>query len=180
MPTLDKPYVADLARSMTPLPPGIAVAIGAVVLVLVFAGVVLIALGLHARAGAAEAVRERETIETLLASAPMQPMVVLPDGRVEMARRVADWLGFTDIPGYFQEVEAAGWGLHPHEAAAMSSGLAACQRSARPFTHTIHARDGGRTLTVQGDRRGEAVILWFYDSTASEGEMRRLGKLQRR
>ena len=159
---------------MTQVSPSIAVAIGAVVLLLVLVGAVLIALGLRARAGAVEAVRERETIETLLAAAPMQPMVVLPDGRVEMARRVADWLGFSDIPGYLQEVEAASWGLHSTEAQALSDGLAACQRSARNFTYTIHARDGGRTLTVQGDRRGDAVILWFYDSTASEGEMRRL------
>ncbi|WP_294194815.1 PAS domain-containing sensor histidine kinase [uncultured Sphingomonas sp.] len=159
---------------MTVMPPMIAVAVGAVVLLLVLLGVVLIALGLRARTQSADAVRERETMEALLTAAPMQPMVILSDGRVEMARRVADWLGFTDIPAYLQEVEAAGWGMHPREAQALSQGLAACQRSARSFTHTIHARDGGRTLTVQGDRRGDTVILWFYDSTASEGEMRRL------
>ena len=159
---------------MTSIAPGIAVAVGAVVLLLLLAGVVLIALGLRARAAAGDAVRERAMMETLFAAAPMQPMVVLPNGRIEMARRVADWLGFSEIPAYLQEVEAAGWGLDSGEAQVLSGGLAACQRSARNFTHTIHARDGGRTLTVQGDRRGDAVILWFYDSTASEGEMRRL------
>ncbi len=159
---------------MTSIAPGIAVAVGAVVLLLLLAGVVLIALGLRARAAAGDAVRERAMMETLFAAAPMQPMVVLPNGRIEMARRVADWLGFSEIPAYLQEVEAAGWGLDSGEAQVLSGGLAACQRSARNFTHTIHARDGGRTLTVRGDRRGDAVILWFYDSTASEGEMRRL------
>ncbi|KQN90459.1 histidine kinase [Sphingomonas sp. Leaf231] len=159
---------------MISIAPVVAIVVGAVMLLFVVAGVVLIALGLRARNSAADAVRGRDTMETLFAAAPVQPMVVTPDGRIEMARRVADWLGFSDIPSYLQEVEAAGWGLQSSEAQALSKGLVACQRSARNFTHTIHARDGGRTLTVQGDRCGEAVILWFYDSTASEGEMRRL------
>ncbi|KTT70850.1 sensor histidine kinase [Sphingomonas endophytica] len=159
---------------MIMFPPTVAVAAGAVVLLLVLAGAVLIALGLRAKAAAVDAVHEREAMETLLAAAPMQPVVVFPNGRIEMARRVADWLGFTDIPAYLQEVEAAGWGMAPAEAQAVSRALSACQRSARGFTQSVHARDGGRTLTIQGDRRGEAVILWFYDSTASEGEMRRL------
>ncbi|PZQ59272.1 MAG: histidine kinase [Sphingomonas taxi] len=159
---------------MIMLQPAVAVAVGAVALLVVFVGVVLVAFGLRARAAAADAVREHAAIRTLLGAAPMQPLVIMPDGRVEMARRVADWLGFTEIPAWLQEVEAAGWGMDADDAQALSHALVACQRSARSFTHNIHTSDAGRTLTVQGDRRGGAVILWFYDSTASEGEMRRL------
>ena len=152
----------------------VAVVAGVIVALLLAAGGVLLALGLRARAQAGGAMRAQAAVETLLAAAPMQPVIVRSDGRVEMARRVADWLGLSGVPSYLQELEAAGWGMEPKDAQILSRQLAACQRSARSFTRSLHARDGGRTLTVQGERRGDAAILWFYDSTASEGEMRRL------
>ncbi|MBB3346484.1 PAS domain-containing sensor histidine kinase [Sphingomonas sp. BK069] len=159
---------------MITIAPATAVIVGTVVALLLVAGAVLLALGLRARAAAAGAIRGRDALESLLAVAPMQPVVVHPDGRVEMARRVADWLGLSGVPSYLQELEAAGWGMDSSDAEAMARELSACQRSARGFSRSLHARDGQRTLTVQGERRGSAVLLWFYDSTVSEGERRRL------
>nr|WP_288248890.1 PAS domain-containing sensor histidine kinase [uncultured Sphingomonas sp.] len=159
---------------MIVLHPTTAVLAGAVILALIVGGVVLLVAGWRARTEAGAAVAGRDALEALLAAAPMQPVVVRPDGAVEMATRVADWLGLSATPTYLQELDAAGWGIESAEAQALVHDLTACQRSARGFVRTVHARGGGRTLTAQGERRGDAVIIWFYDSTATEGEMRRL------
>ncbi|MEH3046919.1 sensor histidine kinase [Sphingomonas adhaesiva] len=153
---------------------GIAAAVGAVLLVLIVAGAVLLVTGLRARAAAAGAAQARDALEALLAAAPMQPIVIGPDGHVDMPRRAADWLGLAGVPRYLQELDAAGWGVESADAQALSRDIAACQRSARGFVRSIHARDGGRTLTAQGERRAESVIVWLHDSTAIEGEMRQL------
>ena len=140
-----------------------AVLVGALVALLVVGGALLFATGLRARASAAGAVAARERIEGLLAGAPMQPLVIRADGRVEAGQRVVDWLGLGNAPHYLQELDTAGWGVETADAAALSHDVTACQRSARGFTRTVHSRDAGHAISVQGERRGDAVLLWFYD-----------------
>ncbi len=156
------------------LPIGIAVVVGAVLLLLIGVGAALLMIGLRARAAAAGAIQARDALETLLAAAPMQPIVIRSDGQIDMPRRAADWLGLAGVPRYLQELEAAGWGVESADAQGLSRDIAACQRSARGFVRNVNARDGGRTLTAQGERRADAVIVWLHDSTAIEGEMREL------
>ena len=153
---------------------GAAVAAGVVLLLLIVAGAALVYVGLRARADARGAVEARNALDALLVNAPMQPIVIRPDGRIDMAQRVADWLGLGNVPSYLQELNAAGWGIGSADAQALAHDVAVCQRSARDFLRTVHTRDGARTLTAKGERRGDAVIVWFYDSTTTEGEMHRL------
>ncbi|MGJ3629370.1 hypothetical protein AB5I41_25500 [Sphingomonas sp. MMS24-JH45] len=66
------------------------------------------------------------------------------------------------------------WGLGRGDAQALAADLQACLRGARAFLRTIHVGHGARVLTVQGERRGEAVVLWVFDSTVTEGEVGKL------
>ena len=152
-----------------------AVAAG-VVLALVVAGAIwAFAVGLRARRAAQGDAQARARLEGLLGTAPMQPVVIRPDGRVEMSRRIAEWLGLDSPADYLDQLSREhGWGLDRGDADALFGDVQACLRAARGFLRTVHVGGGARALTVQGERRGDVVVLWMFDSTATEGEVRRL------
>lgn len=152
-----------------------AVAAGVVLALVVGLSIWALAAGLRARRGAESDARAKARLEGLLASAPMQPVVIRPDGRVQMPARVADWLGL-DAPADFldQLSREHGWGIDRGDADALAADLQACLRAARGFLRTVHVGDGARALTVQGERRGDVVVMWMFDSTATEGEVRKL------
>jgi signal transduction histidine kinase len=159
---------------MIAIDPNVAIGAGVALAMLVAAAIAALAVGIRARGAARAAGAARERLEALLANAPMQAVVIRADGRVDMPRTVADWLGLAAAPDYLEELTIAGWGLDSDAAAVLGEDILACQRAARGFTRTIHAREGARSLTVQAERNGTSVVLWIYDSTASEGELRRM------
>lgn len=152
-----------------------AILAGVLVALLLGGAVAMLATGLRARRAAADDAAARRRLESLLEAAPMQPIVVRPDGRVQMPRRVADWLGLDGAADYLDQLAGDhAWGLDPADAKALHADVQGCLRAARGFLRTVHCDGGARALTVQGERRGEKVVLWMFDSTAAEGEVRTL------
>ncbi|MES2419911.1 MAG: PAS-domain containing protein [Pseudomonadota bacterium] len=160
---------------------GTAIAAGAILLLLIGGGGVLLFLGLRARGDAAVAVEANTHLQTLLDGSPAIVTVIRSGGRIEMAQRMADWLGLDVPPRSLAELATGGAGLSPDDAARLIADVTAAQRSGRGFVRSVRLQGSTRAITFRGGRApGEmgatsAVLLWAFDATDSEAEIARLG-----
>jgi len=155
-----------------------AAAIAGAVLALLIVGATFVLLsGLRARAEAGETLDANARLQAIVGGSPAQAMVVRADGRVEMPRRLADWLGLSESPRDMSELAL---GLVAEDAAELATQVTAAQKAARPFTLSVRAKGSERALLVVGDRAPTAVlapggvVLWFLDTTESHDEISRL------
>ena len=148
---------------------------GAVLFLLVAGGAAMLFLGWRARAAAAVAVTESERLSALLRAAPALAMTVRGDGRIEMPRRLADWLGLPEPPRYLPELTTEDGGLSAADAQTLASDIAAAQRAGKAFERAVRPVGSGRTLTMRGLRSGHETVVWFFDASDREAEIARLG-----
>ncbi|MFZ5747361.1 MAG: PAS-domain containing protein [Pseudomonadota bacterium] len=157
-----------------------AVAAGAVAALFVIVAAWMLYTGLRARAQAREATGRIERYEALMLHAPADAMVVRADGRVEMSRRLADWLGLAEVPRDLNALSENGEGLDRADAQALATAVNAAHKAARPFRLSVHAQGSDRALLATGMRAPDAlnapggVLVWFLDATESQGEIVRL------
>lgn len=151
-----------------------AVIAGVVLALFVGAGGGMLFVGLRARSEA-NAVRDGlERVEALVDAAPAQAMLVRVDGRLELSRRLADWLGFGEIPRSFDALIGEEQGIEPEDHARLSEAVTAAQKAAKPFTLTLRPAGSTRVLAIVGQRAPEGarapggVALWFFDATDRE------------
>lgn len=130
--------------------------------------------GMVALRAAADAIQVSETLKRRLSQAPAQSLLIRSDGGIEVAPRVAEWLGWSSAPRSVSELRAADWGLAADEVAGLTRDVDALLRAARPFARVVRTRDDARALRVTGERRGDELVLWFSDVTASEEQVARL------
>ena len=153
---------------------------GVAVLLLVGVGAVLVYLGLRARADAAATIADNENMRGLLDGSPAVATIVRSDGRVEMPRRMADWLGIP-APRYLADLAGDGSGLSAEDAAALTADVTAAQRAGRPFVRAVRPVGSTRAITLRGGRAPGgmgatgSVLIWAFDATDSESEINRLG-----
>lgn len=143
-----------------------------------------VGLRLRGRARAAEA--EFARLRTLTGAAPAQAMIVGADGRLDMPDRLTDWLGLTARPRFLGELGGEGAGLSPDDLAALAANVAATQRAGRGFSMALRPQGSARALLLRGERAPseghapDAVIVWVFDATESQGEIMRMeGDLER-
>jgi signal transduction histidine kinase len=162
------------------IPQSAAVLSGAVLALLVVGAVAALYAGLRARAAARHLTELAGRLQALAAGSPAQAMLVRADGRVELSRRLADWLGLADVPRELSELTDGEGGLVAEDSAALGAHVTAAQKAGRPFTHSVRARGSERALLVIGDRAPDVmnapggVVLWFLDATDSQEEINRL------
>jgi len=160
---------------------GAAVMVGALLLLAILAGLVLLYSGLRARADAAGAVDASAQLQTILDGSPAIVTVIRSGGRIEMTQRMADWLGLDAPPRSIAELATGGTGLSADDAARLIADVTAAQRSGRAFVRSVRLQGSARAITFRGGRApGEmgatgAVLLWAFDATDSEAEIARLG-----
>ncbi|MDB5695712.1 MAG: histidine kinase [Sphingomonas bacterium] len=147
---------------------------GAALLLLVAGAVTMLFLGLRARGEAAASVAEQERLAALLRAAPALAMTVHGDGRVEMPRRLADWLGLPEPPRYLPELTIEDGGLSAADATVLAGDIAAAQRAGKAFERVVRPVGSGRTLTMRGLRSAGATVVWFFDASDREAEIARL------
>ncbi|MGI4731677.1 MAG: PAS-domain containing protein [Janthinobacterium lividum] len=158
---------------------------GTIVAVLVIGGAAMLFAGLAARRRAAAEGDGARRFQTLVASAPMQAMVVRVDGQVELPDRLAGWLGLDSMPRYLADLHRpdaeAGGGLTRDDAEALAADVSAASKAARPFVRTLRPAGSGRVLVARGARAPAgaaphgAVVVWIYDATEREEELVRVG-----
>ncbi|VVT23803.1 Histidine kinase [Sphingomonas aurantiaca] len=159
---------------------GVAVTVGALLLLAILAGLALLYVGLRARGAAAEAVEANAHLRAVLDGSPAIVTVIRSGGRIEMTQRMADWLGLDAPPRSIGELATGGTGLSPEDAARLIADITAAQRSGRAFVRSVRLVGSTRAITFRGARAtGEmgasgAVLLWAFDATDSEAEIARL------
>ena len=153
---------------------GAAFLAGAIVLLLIAGGATMLFAGLRARGQAAAALAESGRLGGLIASAPALAMTVKPDGRVEMPRRLADWLGLPEPSRFLPELVGPDAGLQADDGARLAADVATAQRSGKTFDRAVRPIGSGRTLTMRGLRAGSDVVVWFFDASDREAEIARL------
>ncbi|PTW44446.1 PAS/PAC sensor signal transduction histidine kinase [Sphingomonas faeni] len=160
---------------------GAAVMVGALLLLAILAGLVVLYSGLRARADAAGVGATNAQLQAILDGSPAIVTVIRSGGRIEMTQRMADWLGLDAPPRSIAELVAGGTGLSPDDAARLIADVTAAQRSGRAFVRSVRLLGSTRAITFRGGRApGEmgatgAVLLWAFDATDSEAEIARLG-----
>ena len=165
---------------MIELPQSAAILAGAILALLVFGATWVLFAGLRARAEAREATDRAVRLTALMAESPAQAMIVRPDGRIEVPRRLADWLGLDLLPRELSDLAGIESGLVARDAATLESHVIAAQKAGQPFSLAVSAQGSGRSLVVIGERAPDAgrgqggVVLWFLDATDSQSEIDRL------
>ncbi len=163
----------------------------------VAASVMLAARGRQRRAEASQRLARR--LGRMVEDAPALPMVVRADGRIEGPARLAAWFGLDAMPGYLSELDSGdragsgagagfgagsgagfGAGFDEYQLSLLSDAVRNTQKTAAPFRLTLTARGSGRALGVRGHLADPqispagAALVWFFDLTESELELRRL------
>ncbi|MFZ5795013.1 MAG: PAS-domain containing protein, partial [Pseudomonadota bacterium] len=84
-------------------------------------------------------------------------------------------------PRYLDDLSVVDAGLTGEDLAALSSDVAAAQKSGRPFSRALRVKGSARALMIRGARVPKAfqapggVILWVFDATDTEDEIAQLG-----
>lgn len=165
---------------MIEIPQSAAIGAGAVLALLMLGATWMLFAGLRLRAEARETADRDARLAALVAGSPAQAMLVRADGRVEVPRRLADWLGLDLLPRELADLAGIESGLVADDATALEAYVIAAQKAGQPFSLSVRAQGSERALLVIGERASDSirapggVVLWFLDATESQSEINRL------
>jgi len=124
--------------------------------------------------------RVARRLSRMIDEAPALPLLVRSDGRIEGPQRLAGWLGLDAMPGYLSELDAGDRGLDENQLGELTQLVRRTQKTAAPFRFVVVPRDSSRSLQLRGHLAdpqispGGAALVWFFDFTESEAELRKL------
>lgn len=130
------------------------------------------------RADASQRVTRR--LSRMIDESPALPLLVRADGRIEGPQRLAGWLGLETMPGFLSELDGGDRGIETVQLAELAAAVRRTQRAAAPFRLTITPRGSSRSLALRGHLAdpqispGGAALVWVFDFSDSEAELRRL------
>ena len=123
--------------------------------------------------------RSARRLSRMIEESPAVPLLVRTDGRIEAPDRLAGWLGFARMPDYLSELaNTEGSGLTDAQLEELTRHVRRVQRTAAPFSMTLTLSGAQRSLALKGTLADPAVsphgacLIWFFDFTDSEGELR--------
>lgn len=109
----------------------------------------------------------------LLQLTPARPVLVLPDGRVEIDEQLLRDLGLERRPTRLSELVGNDSGIAPEDLDALSTAIANARASAR-LSIKVRLQGSGRAFDVRGapapDEPPGTMLLWFFDTSAGEEE----------
>lgn len=134
--------------------------------------------GIRRAAAGARATADTRAVVGLLAAAPVVPLLVHADGRVDAEARVADWLGLDAPPRRLADLAD---GAGPAEIDRLERAVAESFASGAPLALVLGLPGSERRLCVQGAPYAapgvaeRAILLWLSDVTDTRREIDRLG-----
>jgi signal transduction histidine kinase len=144
------------------------------------AAVTAIVVGVRRDAASKALAIELGRQRALLESMPAVAMLVGTDGRMSGDPRVAGWLGLRAMPATVAEIAAAEGGIAVVDAEGLVADIAAANLGGRPFMRALHLAGTERVLMAQGGLAplalGQGVLVWLFDQSDSEAQIRRLGE----
>jgi signal transduction histidine kinase len=140
-----------------------------VVLVWLVAAIAAILWGLQARARAAAALAWADRIQTMLAANPQAALVLTPEGGLQAADRLRQWV---NLPQKILQLDdlspTSATGIAEPDYSRLCADIEALRRQALVFDRVVRVITGrvllaqGRLMTADSRRTG-AVVIWFSD-----------------
>ena len=160
--------------------PATAVLAGAMMAVWLAVSAWALATGLARQRRAAQAVDQLDHVTLLLDGAPASPVIVGPDDKIDAQPRLMAWLGLKRMPLRLSDLQMPDGGVMAEDFLALQRDILTTRQTARPFSRSIVPRGGARSLMIHGalspggfaGPRG--VVLWFFDATDAQTEIRQL------
>ena len=125
--------------------------------------------------------RSARRLSRMIEESPAVPLLVRADGRLEAPDRLAGWFGFATMPDYLSELTGDSQsGLTSAQLEELTRHVRRVQRTAAPFTMALTLPSGRRSLALKGSLADPAVsphgacLIWVFDFTESESELRAL------
>ena len=116
----------------------------------------------------------------MIDEAPALPLLVRSDGKIEGPARLAGWLGLEKMPGFLSELDGGDRGLAEAQLGELNQLVRRTQKTAAPFKLVVTPRGSVRSLAMRGHLAdpevspGGAALVWVFDFSDSEAELRRL------
>lgn len=118
----------------------------------------------------------------MLDEAPVLPLLVRSDGRIEAPDRLAGWFGLEKMPEFLSELSAEGQGIPGEEYEALFAAVRNAQKGGEPFHMALSPQGGDRSLVARGHLAdpqispGSAALIWLFDMTEVNATLRQLGE----
>ncbi|MDQ3074881.1 MAG: PAS-domain containing protein [Pseudomonadota bacterium] len=134
--------------------------------------------------GVVDAARQ---LRALLDATPARPLIVRPDGSIEIDPRLQRDLGFGDTPTRFDQLKGEGLGLVADDLAVLTADLKLATLDAKPLRRMVRLAASDRVVEVRGAPAAPpephgTMLLWFFDISDAEAERatlaRRLGQTE--
>jgi signal transduction histidine kinase len=114
----------------------------------------------------------------LLNANPARPLLVRADGRVEIDAQLVRDLGLPSDPRHFADLAGNDHGIAADDFAVLEEDIQAARVSAGRISRKLHSSGSARVFEVRGgpapDEPPGTLLLWFFDTSASEEDRSRL------
>ncbi|HEX6072822.1 MAG TPA: ATP-binding protein [Sphingomicrobium sp.] len=114
----------------------------------------------------------------LLNANPSRPLLVRPDGRVEIDAQLVRDLGLPSNPRHLADLAGDDHGIAADDFAVLEEDIQAARVSAGRISRKLHSSGSARVYEVRGgpapDEPPGTLLLWFFDTSASEEDRSRL------
>ncbi len=126
-------------------------------------------------------------LRSLLEAAPARPLIVRPDGTIDIDPILQRDLGFDDTPTQFEQLAGGGFGLRSDDLGVLKSDIAVAILGAKPLRRMVRLAASDRVVEVRGAPAAPpelygTMLLWFFDISDAESERatlsRRLGQTE--
>jgi signal transduction histidine kinase len=116
----------------------------------------------------------------LLELTPARPLLVRADERVEADAQLLRDLGLRNAPARLADLIGNDSGITPEDLEALKADMDAARVSAGRISRKVRANGSGRVFEVRGGAAPApeppgALLLWFFDTSASEEDRARIG-----
>jgi signal transduction histidine kinase len=126
-------------------------------------------------------------LRALLEAAPARPMIIRPDGAIELDPDLQRDLGFSEPPQHIAQLAGDDHGLHPDDVTALRADLARATLGAQPLRRMVRLAASDRYVELRGAAAAApephgTMLLWVFDISDAEAERailaRRLGQTE--
>jgi len=154
------------------------VAVALAVLWIAIAAAVSIAAARRvSRAGAV--IASARSMASLLDVAPARPLLVRPDGRIEIDPRLLRELGLDHAPAKLADLAGDNKGIVKDDLEALIAEIEAAAVAGERVERKVHAAGSGRVFDVRGGPAASpepagTLLLWLFDTSASDEERSQL------
>ncbi len=149
--------------------------LGAIAILWIALALWAIVRGISMQREAAFAIAQSRRLSAMIENAPVQPMLVRADMRIEGSDRLARWLGLSVMPATYDALKNTNNntqnGIADPDFETLRNDIIAAQRTARIFEAFLSISGSEKTLLVRGAPADIAVaapgsvVLWFSDLT---------------